>query len=805
MTLSPDLSLCGRQKVGLASRSLEREGSALEGADVDVGAMVAVDEGERVVEVLGRRHEVGVLPHGIAAGDAAPLLEQRPQRGRVTQASWSQLESRKRGEGLLGRAAGRPATAHRLAERRDRRQRRRRRGERHRVDPTLHEREQRLEPGQRRLLLRRRRGLEQALGQRLLQRRRIARVDVPRHLLQLRGVDGDALRVAADQLDQPRCEPRHVPEQPVVRGFPKGEEQPYVVRRHLESVAERRHSFRKQRGDAGRAERQADVGRAHDFFGEAAQRLAELAAEHQPADLLHDAHQRAGHRPHLLGDRLAHGSCDAGGDRLDELAPLRLGRLEPAPTAPRLTAAYAGAHRGHRVEPQVGEADRLGDGCSVGGRRTRVRPDHGQRRLLGEVPVDRAVLAGHEVAELAQHGAEVGDVATFATAAGAGAGESEGELAHPATVDREDEVMAGPAKPVRRGRSAGSAIAVTGGCGELGALLLDRLAGRADAPKLIGIDTARGTTPDVTWRIADVRDPTLSNRLKGVGTLVHLATDRQGDVAAEQRRAVNVRGTEVVLAAAHAAGVERVVLVTSAMVYGAVAGSPVPLPEDAPVRAEADAGLVGDWVEVERLAAGLAGRDGAPAITVIRPAPVVGPVADGLLPRLFEAPRLLALRDGQPHWQFCHVDDLVTALEWAALGRVSGVVTVGGEGWLSQREVEQVSGLRSVVLPAALAFATAERLQRVGVLPAPASELHYLAHPWVVGSQQLRAAGWVPAWDNAGALRAHLDALGDGAGRGALARLQRNDAPRAAAGGGATVAVVGALAIARARARRRRG
>jgi hypothetical protein len=100
-----------------------------------------------------------------------------------------------------------------------------------------------------------------------------------------------------------------------------------------------------------------------------------------------------------------------------------------------------------------------------------------------------------------------------------------------------------------------------------------------------------------------------------------------------------------------------------------------------------------------------------------------------------------------------------------------------------------------------MAFATAERLHRIGVLPSPASELHYLAHPWVIDSQRLRAAGWTPSWDNADALRAHLDALGDRAGR-RLPRLQRKDATRAAAG--ATVALVGTVAIARARAARRR-
>ncbi|HET7531356.1 MAG TPA: NAD-dependent epimerase/dehydratase family protein [Mycobacteriales bacterium] len=361
--------------------------------------------------------------------------------------------------------------------------------------------------------------------------------------------------------------------------------------------------------------------------------------------------------------------------------------------------------------------------------------------------------------------------------------------------------MAATAARVRRGRSTRPTIAVTGGSGELGARLLDRLAAGDEPPRLVGIDTRRGPAGPVTWRVADVRDPALASRLSGVDTLVHLATDRGGDSGAEQRRTVNVRGTEIVLAAARAAGVGRVVLLTSTMVYGAVAGSPVPLPEDTPVRAEADAGLVGDWVEVERMAAELS-RSGGPDVVVVRPAPVVGPVSDGLLPRLFEAPRLLALRDGHPHWQFCHVDDLVSALEWAARGRVAGVVTVACEGWLDQHAVERISGLRSIVVPSSMAFATAERLQRVGVLPAPASELHYLAYPWVVGAQQLRAAGWQPAWDNEGALRAHLAGIGDRAGRGALARVQAREATRAAAG--ATVAVVGAVAIARARAARRR-
>jgi nucleoside-diphosphate-sugar epimerase len=346
-------------------------------------------------------------------------------------------------------------------------------------------------------------------------------------------------------------------------------------------------------------------------------------------------------------------------------------------------------------------------------------------------------------------------------------------------------------------------VAATGARGEIGGRVVRRLVEGGQCKKVIGIDTARSehVVPGVTWRRADVRDPALRSRFAGVHTVVHLATDRRPDAPAVERRTVNVRGTDTVLTAAAAAGVSRVVLLTSAMVYGAADTNPVPLPDDAPIRAEPDLSLVGDWVEMERLAAVTARAHPSVDIVSVRPASVVGPASDALLPRLFEAPRLLAIKDVEAHWQFCHVDDLADALVWAALGRVDGRLTVASAGWLSQEDVERISGLRSLVVPAAMAFGAAERLHRVGILPAPASELHYLAHPWVVGADRLTEAGWQAAWDNESALRAHLDELGDRAGRG-LPRLQRKDATRAAAG--ATVALVGTVAIARARAARRR-
>jgi nucleoside-diphosphate-sugar epimerase len=359
----------------------------------------------------------------------------------------------------------------------------------------------------------------------------------------------------------------------------------------------------------------------------------------------------------------------------------------------------------------------------------------------------------------------------------------------------------GSGAAVRSRRTRGRVVAVTGAASGVGEALVTRLAARPDVGKVVAIDDRRGDVTGVTWRILDVRDPALAGRLGKVDTVVHLTIDAATDAFRDDGRGErNVRGTQTVLTAAAAAGVRRVVLATSAMVYGALPDNPVPLPEDAPVRALPDGSFVSDLLEIERLAAQAPRTHPGLSVTVLRPATVVGPGIDSLLTRHFEAPRLLVVRDSQPRWQFCHVDDLLSALELAALEQVTGVVTVGCDGWMEQSEVEQVSGMRRIELPASLAFGTAERLHRLGVLPAPASDLQYVVHPWVVPSTRLRAAGWRPTYDNATALGVLLEQVSGHHAVGAR-RVGRRDAAVGAAG--AAVAVVGTAALVR-RARKKR-
>jgi nucleoside-diphosphate-sugar epimerase len=366
---------------------------------------------------------------------------------------------------------------------------------------------------------------------------------------------------------------------------------------------------------------------------------------------------------------------------------------------------------------------------------------------------------------------------------------------------------------------------VTGAASPLGELVVERLvartaAGRSgisdgrsastdEAPALgtvLALDAERGQAEGAQWRVGPLDDPSVAERLRGADVVVLLAP--ADDLAAalavpsSQRRDRIVRYAQAVTTSAAAVGARRLVAVTSAMVLGAAADNPVPLPDDAPVAAVPDSGVVGDLLEVEQVLARLPRSHPGVSSTILRPAALVGPAVDTLVTRHFEAPRLLVLRDGRMVFQFCHVQDLAEAVAIAIVKGLEGTLTVGSEGVLTQSEVERSSGMRRVELPASLAFATAERLHRVGVLPAPAGDLTYVVHPWAVSSRRLREAGWVPQFDNEACLAVLLESV---RGHRAVAsrRLDRKDAALGAAG--AAVALMGTAALVRRRRRRESG
>ncbi len=373
--------------------------------------------------------------------------------------------------------------------------------------------------------------------------------------------------------------------------------------------------------------------------------------------------------------------------------------------------------------------------------------------------------------------------------------------------------MSSPRGAVRSRRSAID-VAVVGASGPVGRAVLRELVGAAARggagerggariATVVAIDTEPPEVGGTEWRHGDPGDPSLAAALHDVDTAVYVAvrTDLAGELAEGRvaRRERSLRRAQTVITAAAAAGVSHLVVVSSAKVFGARPDNPVPLDDDAPLRAVADGGSVGDLMDVEQLVA--VAREVHPGlrITVLRPAALVGDGVDTVITRHFEAPRLLTVKGAEPVWQFCHVDDLGSAVAVVTSHGLGPALTVASDGWLTQEEVERLTGMRRVELSLAVAQGTADRLHRVGVLPTPASDLAFVLHPWAVSSGALRAHGWEPAYDNATCLGVLLDGI-RGSHAVAARRLDRKDAALGAAS--AAVAMVGTAAIMRRRRRR---
>ncbi|MCC5947941.1 MAG: NAD-dependent epimerase/dehydratase family protein [Nitriliruptoraceae bacterium] len=301
-------------------------------------------------------------------------------------------------------------------------------------------------------------------------------------------------------------------------------------------------------------------------------------------------------------------------------------------------------------------------------------------------------------------------------------------------------------------------IAITGAGGQLGTRLVRTLGADESVERLVGIDHQ----PPVNvmprrfeYRPADVRDPGLASALKGVDVLIHLAARVDPMRDEDAMRAVNVTGTRAVLQAASDAGVARVVLPSSVVVYGAHPDNDLPLTEDSALRGIESLPYAEHLVTVERSLEGwLAALDTPPRVTLLRFALMAGPGMDNVITRSFEAPRIPVIAGHRPPMQFLHPDDAVAAIVHVVEQDLDGVYNVSADGWLSFDEVTAIVGRRTVEVPEEVAWSVTERLWTFGIGAQPPGLLAMFMHPAVMSAARLEATGWSPKHSNRDAVAA---------------------------------------------------
>ena len=244
-------------------------------------------------------------------------------------------------------------------------------------------------------------------------------------------------------------------------------------------------------------------------------------------------------------------------------------------------------------------------------------------------------------------------------------------------------------------------IAVTGAAGQLGTVVLRRLAVERGVTALRSLDLRPPAVAGakIEHVRADVRDPDFARFLDGCDALVHLAFIVTGAPPRPVFNAINVGGSMNVIEAAVKVGIKKIVYTSSVAAYGVVHGHPRPIVETTPrVHQLAFPYAAAKW-EVEDWLDKYEPEHPDVAIARLRPSIVIG------VPTVHAHGAMLARRavvDLPAPLPFVWDEDVADAVALALRKDARGAFNLTAEPAVTGRELADKCNLRLIRIPRAL-------------------------------------------------------------------------------------------------------
>lgn len=280
-------------------------------------------------------------------------------------------------------------------------------------------------------------------------------------------------------------------------------------------------------------------------------------------------------------------------------------------------------------------------------------------------------------------------------------------------------------------------IVITGIAGNLGQLITKQL---HTAHSIIGIDQRRfrNKPKDVIHHRIDARRRKAEDifRANPVRALIHLGfvhriSPDQGDF-----REWNTLGTIKLLEYCQRYGVDKVVLLSTAQVYGARPNNSNFLTEDAPLTGQRGYPEMRALIEWDMYAQSFFWKHPDIETVILRPVHVVGPNvrnAPSNYLRLRFPPTMLGF---DPMVQLVHEDDLIRAILLALEPGRRGVFNITGPGAVPLSRVLEELDRDPIPVPHPLAELIYPRLWKLGLSGFPPGELPHLRYQCLVDGQR---------------------------------------------------------------------
>lgn len=301
-------------------------------------------------------------------------------------------------------------------------------------------------------------------------------------------------------------------------------------------------------------------------------------------------------------------------------------------------------------------------------------------------------------------------------------------------------------------------VLVTGAAGNVGGNLVTRLAADPGYDRVIGVDTA--TPPKrilhelgrAEFVRADIRNPLIAKVITSakVDTVVHAATTAHP--AGPSRRTVikemNVIGTMQLLAACqNAPTVRKLVVKSSAAVYGSSSRSPAVFAEDDAPRGVSSGGYAKDAVEVEGYVRGFARRRPDVLVTTVRQANVIGPDVDTVMSRYFALPVVPTVLGYDARMQLIHIEDALALMARLVERDLPGTVNLAGDGVLTLWQAIHRAGRIPVPLPGFTVPTAARVFGATRLVDFSPDQMKFLNFGRVLDTTRLKTAfGFTPRW-----------------------------------------------------------
>jgi UDP-glucose 4-epimerase len=222
--------------------------------------------------------------------------------------------------------------------------------------------------------------------------------------------------------------------------------------------------------------------------------------------------------------------------------------------------------------------------------------------------------------------------------------------------------------------SAKPAVVVTGISGNLGRTLAKQL---HKQERIIGIDRRPfpGKPKDMEIHELDLRKKKTEDifRRGNIKSVIHMGIMHDPRMSEEEHHSFNVVGTTRILEYCARYGVKKVVVLSSANVYGPSPDNSNFLTEDAPLMAASRFSGVRDLIEVDMLAHGFFWKNPDIQTVILRPVHIVGPTVRNAPSNYLRLEHPITALGFDPMVQLIHEEDVGRALALALQPGVRGL------------------------------------------------------------------------------------------------------------------------------------